>query len=401
LAAPHCIFSFHTIPSLCRLSVTAIGNIAYLPEVATVIVHEALPALVLAMITHASDEKLQVLACEALARMFQAGELAVLRPMAQTMLGHSKSSAVDVCCRALARLHDGGIFKTNTIFDVLLSMTEDQPTLLQFQQRAASATQLMVHAGAISETEVMKRAPALLSRQWVQLLRRFLGADLEGADQTTRFHAEVQTVFHEEVVKHFEYEAAERCSHLLERNASGTHRLHEVMRCLVENLEDYQSRLDARELAWDPAERRLVPLDSELRDNLCAQALASMEGGLIESLKAVAAADSLQGQEVLKKRTGRLQNECAALLERKTEATQVHQERTTELRRDVMVFEAVEHLELRAAIDLSTTQVRSALHMLQIVESMAPPDSVERLRARLHHLVEGLQPQPLWAVPAG
>merc|ERR1712232_808107 len=101
-----------------------------------------------------------------------------------------------------------------------------------------------------------------------------------------------QTVFHEEVVAHFEYEAAERSLHLLQRRAPGTRRLREVLRCLVENLEDYQSRLDARELVWDPTQQRLIPLDSRLREDLCSKALGSMESGLIESLQAAASTEA-------------------------------------------------------------------------------------------------------------
>lgn len=72
-------------------------------------------------------------------------------------------------------------------------------------------------------------------------------------------------------------------------------------------------------------------------------------------------------------------------------ATQQHQERTVELRRDVMLFEAVEYLEMRGSA-VSATQVRTALHMLEIVhvEGLAPPDATDRLRARLETLARGL-----------
>lgn len=398
-AVRRCINNFQSNVGLSRLSVTALGNLAYMPEVATLIAHEALPALFSAMVTHAEDEKLQGLVCEALARLMQVGELVVVKEFLEAMLSHADVNVVDVCCKALSRLHDGGICRSNQILDVLLPLSESRPAELRLQQRAASAAQRLVHAGTISEVESRSRAPSLLNAQWAQLLARFVGADGEEAESTTRFHADVQTVFHEEVVKHFEYEAAERSLHLHQRRAPGTQRLLEVVRCLVENLEDYHGRLEARELAWDPSQKRLIPLDKGVREELCAKALVSMEVGLIESLQAVATAESAQSEGLLAIRTGRLRSDCAALLQRKTQATQVHQECTR--LREVMLFEAVEHLELRASVDVSKTQIRSALHMVEMVESITPPEAVERLRARLDHLAKGLQPEVLKAVPAG
>lgn len=348
------------------------------------------------MVQHANDGKLQGLACEALARLMQVGELVVVKAIVQTMLGHANANAVPVCCKALARLQEGGICRSHQVLDVMLPLTESQPAQLEVQLRAANATQWLVHAGTIGEGEASSRAPSLLNAQWAQLLTRFAGADREEAEQTTRFHAEVQTVFHEEVVRHFEYEAAERSLHLLQKKVPGVQRLQEVVRCLVENVEDYRSRLEARELAWDETQSLLVPLDRSLREDLCDKALVSMETGIMESLKAAALEHSPCAEERLMARTDSLRSQCAALLARKTEVTQVHQERTMQLRREVMLFEAVEHLELRAESDVSTTQIRSARYMVDFVEPLTPPEAVQRLRVRLDRLANIAQiPQEL------
>jgi len=255
-----------------------------------------------------------------------------------------------------------------------------------------------VHSGAIDEISARKRAHSLLGVQWTDLLSRFTCADQDEAKQAARFHADVQTVFHEEVVKHFEYEAVERSYDLFQRNVHGKDRLLEVVRCLVENLEDYQGRLKARELAWDPIDEQLTPLDETLRQELSAQALCNMEVGFIEALKVASCSEGPQGEELLAQRTSCLRNECATLLDRKTEATQMHHERSFELRREVMLFEAVEYLELHA--DVSSTQIRSAQHMLEVVEPMAPLEALVRLRARLDRLACGMLRSDQ-AVPAG
>jgi hypothetical protein len=175
-----------------------------------------------------------------------------------------------------------------------------------------------------------------------------------------------------------------------------------VVRCLVENLEDYQGRLEARELVWDPNQQCLIPLDKRLREDLCSKALCSMETGLVESLKAAAAREECpEDEQLLSERTKRLRGQCAALLDRKTDATQVLEERTMKLRREVMLFEAVEHLELHGSAGVSITQVRSAMHMVDMVEPIAPPEAVQRLRARLDRLAIGLQSGMLSAAPAG
>merc|ERR1719221_1958022 len=116
--------------------------------------------------------------------------------------------------------------------------------------------------------------------QWSQIIARFLGAESEEAKLNNGFHAEIQVLFHEEVVRHFEYEASERCLHLLGEGLSGPECMQEVLRCLVENLEDHCSRLDARQLAWDASVGRLVPLDAALRRRLTGEALAGMECSL-------------------------------------------------------------------------------------------------------------------------
>eukprot|EP00913_Durusdinium_trenchii_P028945 g27139.t1 len=79
-------------------------------------------------------------------------------------------------------------------------------------------------------------------------------------------------------------------------------------------------------------------------------------------------------EDALQARTEQLMKECRQLLETKTEVTQTHFERAAELRREVMLFEAVEYLELHSS------EVLSALQMLKMVEKIAPADALERLR---------------------
>lgn len=87
-------------------------------------------------------------------------------------------------------------------------------------------------------------------------------------------------------------------------------------------------------------------------------------------------------KEALQAQTEKLMKDCRHLLEMKTEVTQSHFERAAELRREVMLFEAVDYLELRLH-EISKAQVLSALHMLKLVEQIAPADALERLRSRL------------------
>jgi len=336
------------------------------------------------MVAHPDDARLQDLGCEALARLAQSGEPAVVRASVQTLVGHADRCAIEVCCSALVRLRGSGICHGAHILDVLLSLTESQPANLEVQRRASTALRQLVRSGAVELEEARARATPLLSVQWEHLLARFAGAEGEEAQLNSRFHEEVQALFHEEVARHFEYEAAERTLHLVRRGAPGRERLREVVRCLVENLEDYQSRLEARELAWDAEVRHLVALDEHLRQRLTREALDGMELGLVASLRE-AASGGTETARRLSARRARLRAECAALLDRKTEATQAHQERASELRREVMLFEAVEYLELHAA-EASTTQVRTAMHMLRAAAPAAPSDAVERLRDRLGHL---------------
>ena len=88
-------------------------------------------------------------------------------------------------------------------------------------------------------------------------------------------------------------------------------------------------------------------------------------------------------KEALQAETEKLMKDCGHLLEMKTEVTQSHFEKAAELRREVMLFEAVDYLELH---ETSKAQVLSALHMLKVVEKIAPADALERLRSRLGRL---------------
>merc|ERR1719456_1988166 len=106
---------------------------------------------------------------------------------------------------------------------------------------------------------------------------------------------------------------------------------------------------------------------------------------LMDSLALAGSAGGKRKIELLELRVSELRTECHVLLDRKTEATQSHQERMEELRREVMLFEAVEFLELHSS-EVTTTQLRTAFHMLDTVESEVPVDARERLRHRLERL---------------
>eukprot|EP00434_Breviolum_minutum_P026200 symbB.v1.2.023161.t1/scaffold2099.1/size89596/8 len=138
----------------------------------------------------------------------------------------------------------------------------------------------------------------------------------------------------------------------------------EIMRSLVENLEDYRSRSEARELAWDVERQGLAPLEPLLRLRLHNEVLTKMEQRLPAALcTAATAVSQWPSEELLLARTETLMKDCGRLLETKTEVTQVHFEKAAELRREVMLFEAVEYLELHP--EASATQVLSALQMLK------------------------------------
>ena len=148
---------------------------------------------------------------------------------------------MEVCCGALARLAESGICHGSRVLDALVPPSEGRPADLELQRRASVALQDLVSAGAVNAEEARQRAAFLLSPQWAHLLSRFLGAEEAEARLHDGFHAEVQALFHEEVARHFEYEAAERSLHLLRaRGAGGPRLFREVLRCLVENLEDYR-----------------------------------------------------------------------------------------------------------------------------------------------------------------
>jgi len=164
------------------------------------------------------------------------------------------------------------------------------------------------------------------------------------------------------------------------------------MKCFAENLEDYEARLDARELAWDHSKGNLVQLDAALRRRLKDEVVQSMEAGLIAALQSAARGDQ-HGESSLQRRRSLLRADCSALLDQKTEATQAHHERMAELRREVMLFEAVEYLELHGAA-VNSTQVRTAYYMLQEAEPCAPLDAIERLRERLSRLGAQEGPRP-------
>jgi len=386
MAVGRAAVTFRSSLPMQRLAVAALSSVAYAADVAALVAQEALPTIFAAALAYAADSKLQTLTCEAIARLAQAAKPAVVRASVQTLLGHAdRATALTVCCSVLVRLWQSGFCWDSLILDAIVPLSESQPENLELQQRAGTCLQRLVRAGAIDAAAARQRAASLLSAQWVQLLARFAGAQGEEDHLNGRFHEDVQALFHQEVARHFEYEAAERSFHVLKKGASGQARLLEVLRCLADNLQDYESRLDARELAWDSKAQCLMPLGAELKQRLARDALESMECAMLISLRNAAAEPSPDSMARLAARQVQLRAECAALLDRKTDITQAHQERAAELRREVMLFEAVEYLELQAGT-ASVTQVRTALHMLDVAAHVTPLDATERLRARLNRI---------------
>jgi len=381
-AAVHALSSF-PIRRLQRAAIAVLAELVYVREIGCLIAQEILPALLLAMVANAADEKMQELACEVLARLAHGNEMLVVKAVVQVLLGHEDHCAVHIGCRALVRLRESDIIQSLHIADMLLPLTESQPHNLGLQQRASSMMQWLVRAGAVGL--ITERERPLLSTQWAHLLARFIDAEDAEARLANQFHADVQVLFQAEMVKHFEYEAAERSLHLRRSNVSKHRRVLDVVSCLVENLEDYKCRLEARALHYDPVEG-LVQLDAQLRHRLFDEARDSLESSFISALMA-ASADA-EASDSLADRTLRFRAECGALLDKKTEATQAYQEQLEEVRREVMLFEAVEYLELHAA-EISATQISSALHMLEVAEPVAAPEAIERLRERLDRVSAG------------
>eukprot|EP00928_Gymnodinium_smaydae_P077468 TRINITY_DN6080_c2_g1_i1.p1 TRINITY_DN6080_c2_g1~~TRINITY_DN6080_c2_g1_i1.p1 ORF type:complete len:332 (+),score=71.71 TRINITY_DN6080_c2_g1_i1:625-1620(+) len=284
---------------------------------------------------------------------------------------------------AIAVLSEGGICSSGCVSRLLARQAASAPGDLVLQQRISGTLLRLVEAGRIEEQVASRSgASALLDRAWSPLLGRFLGAEAEGKCLECRFHRDVQALFNEQVVKHFEYEAAERSLQLLQRGVSGPRRLREILRCYVESLDDYGIRLRARNFAWDESAGQLLPLNDELRARFVEEMARKMEAGLMLALRAAAACTA---RTPLRRRRTRLRSECAALLELKTEATEEHQERAAGLRREVVLFDVLDHLELRAQF-ATETQILTALRMLEVVEVSAPLDAVDRLRGRLQQL---------------
>jgi len=357
----------------------------YIPQVVPLMVDNGMRAILAAMVVHASDRRLQDLASESLARFAQAGARAVLSRVVRTLLDHEDPEAIHVCCGALLRMLESGICASGELLDVISELAECQPECFQLQQRASSALQWLVHAGAIDQTVAKKRAPSL-DAQWVRLLARFAAADRERGRRELHFHAGLQAAFHEEVAKRFEYEAAERCLEAVRRGESGVGRIREVLRCLVENLEDYSGRLEVREMAWDDARGCLQPLDATLRRHLLDGAIGSTERSLVAALCAAAGARGPDSEEFLVQHAASLRAECEALLRRKTQITEIHQEQTRGLRPEVILFEALAQLE-RGPEPAVPAQLRAAARMLAEVERTCDPDAVDLLRRRLARLV--------------
>jgi len=382
-AVLHAMASFpHDVP-LQRLAAAALGSLAYTPEVAALLVDQALPVLLGGMVRHTGDGRLQSLGSETLACFAQVGTQTVMDRIVQTLLEHEGHEAMHVCCGSLLRLWESGIGSPAHMLDTLLQKTESQPERFELQQRASNALQWLVHKGAIDEA-IVKMKAASLDVQWVRLLMRFEAAGHETQRLARRFHADLHAVFHEEVSTRFEYEAAVRCLEALRQGLNGSERLREVIHALVENLEDYQGRLKVRELAWDVALGQLAPLDAALSRRLLDGAVSCTERCLGGAL-AAAAAEGPGGQELLEQRAAKLRMDCEVLLRRKTEMTQAHQEQVNGLMPEVILFEALDFLE-RSGRGASAPQLRAAERMFGEAQRAAPPEAVEQLQRRLAHL---------------
>merc|ERR1712194_808077 len=199
-----------------------------------------------------------------------------------------------------------------------------------------------------------------------------------------------QAMFHEEVARRFEFEAAERSLQLQQAGAPGSSRLQEVIRCFVENVEDYEKRLSVRDFAWDPEIERLVKLDSQLHDQLCADVSRKLEPCLISALKVAA---SSAPRTPLRRRKTRLKSECAVLLDLKTEVTEAHEERAEQVRREVILFDILDHLEKHLP-EVSEAQIHTVFSMLHAVEGepKTPAGAAKQLRKRLDRVAGTLLP---------
>jgi len=394
-----------TVPAdrqLQRLAVASLSSIAYSKQVAAVILGCALPAILSTMILNADDQRLQGLALEGLARLAQAGREAVVHGLVQVVLHDvveaDEAKTRKVCCESLLRLRESEICDQLEVVSVLLPITEANPANLHLQRRACQFMNELILTKAVDDRYATRAAASLTSPQWAHLLARFASAGTDELTETSTFHARVQRLFHEEVGKHFEFEAAERTLHLLRRKSAATQRLQEVIRCMVENLEDYQHRLRTRKVAWDENRRCLAPLTPDLFEHLTNQAVEHMELGLHSALVVASTAEEGPSVEAsLSRRAAVFRAECAALLATKTEMTQTHQERMESLRREVMLYEAVEYLELNAP-SVSTTQIRTTLHMLNLMDGDEAPEGLDRLRKRINALSAARKGR---AVPAG
>ncbi|CAL1130221.1 unnamed protein product, partial [Cladocopium goreaui] len=346
--------------TLQRMAVSALSSVAYAHDVAALVAPLALPVVIEAALAFPEDGKLQSNACEAFARLAQGGSNRVVYTMVKYL---SVSGVVfQVLCDALQRLCENHICQGHHVLDELIKLSDGDPSNLELQRRVALSLNRL-SSSVISPAAVRQRTS--LTAQWAHLLERFLRAEEDEAKLDGDFHHKVQELFHEEVALHFELEAAERCLHYLRSGRPAQKIFSEVIRALAENLEDYRSRSEARELAWDVERQCLAPLEPMLRLRLHNEVLTQIERRLPSALcTAAKACSAWPCEEQLSTRTESLMKDCGRLLETKTEVTQVHFEKAAELRREVMLFEAVEYLELHSA-EASATQVLSALQMLK------------------------------------
>merc|ERR1712151_143202 len=134
-----------------------------------------------------------------------------------------------------------------------------------------------------------------------------------------------------------------------------------------------------------------APLDARLQARLSREISRRLEPCLISALKVAAASAP---RTPLKRRRTRLRSECAVLLDLKTEVTEAHEERAAQLRREVILYDALEYLEMRSP-NITEGQIYTAFSMLDVVECEpnTPADAADQLRKRLDRLAGNTLPK--------
>merc|ERR1712151_952294 len=133
-----------------------------------------------------------------------------------------------------------------------------------------------------------------------------------------------------------------------------------------------------------------APLDARLQARLSREISRRLEPCLISALKVAAASAP---RTPLRRRKTRLRSECAVLLDLKTEVTEAHEERAAKLRREVILFDILDYLELHLP-EVSEAQIHTVFSMLDAVEGepSTPAGAAAQLRKRLDRVAGTLLP---------